>query len=216
MTDNSLNNLDNVPESTGCSPNVLLSGENSSDAFKRMASQKNTNVPPCSPIDSQKEYIEKPLDLSVKSTLSKEEKNIYRNNNRAQRGNRGTNSDPRWQCPEFKQAVRTVMSYLGKPTTMGSFRELDGQVDWYQFSDEITHPVFGIALCTFSARDEMTYPQYIQVRGLNQADAKQHIPPRYKFIRWFTPEQWLQEIKRKGGRIVVKCLPENKAEVVIG
>ena len=52
-------------------------------------------------------------------------------------------ADKRFQNITFRQAVRTVLEYMGYESTQGNFRKMEKKltIDWVQFADSINNPV---------------------------------------------------------------------------
>ena len=68
------------------------------------------------------------------STLSKTQPNRSETDDKKKLpGTRGNNGfpDPRFRSQKFRQAVRTVLEYLGMKATFSNFREVDSSTDWF-------------------------------------------------------------------------------------
>lgn len=221
-----MENSQNVLMSSGIVPNTQ---GNSLDAFKRLKTGKSSVIPTCSPISSTKEIIDSNVNIGniANNTC------VYMNNNRGGTGNRGTNPqpsqqipDPRFRSQSFREAVQVCLLSLGLPLTFGNFKRFDKAhksetpIDWLAYAHNLLEPVFGMVKCfILNARGEKIADRYIlcEVRAHTEQEAIKIVHSRgYAFGGLVSDTEFTRELRKKGGELVVRSLPENKINLVIG
>jgi len=216
----------NVPTKQQKFSDCSSSGENSKALFLKLKQQNNKDVPVCSPFSLPKENRE-----NVNVNISKiEENNIYKENNRKQRGNREQIQDIRFRSQRFRTAVRLVLESLGLEPNFGNFKKYDKAhnsttpIDWLAFAHNLLHPVFGMAKCFIlnGSGQRVTYqdkPQYniCEIRANSESEAVELIQSRgYEFGGFLSDAEFNKELRTRGGMVHIKSLPENTVTLVFG